>query len=416
MLSTTLMLVLCGLFAMGMSAGVIGCFTFLRKRTLIGDAVAHAVLPGVAIGYMFSGTKDPISLLIGGVVFGYIAIKSIDYIANKTKLSEDTAIALVTTVYFAFGSTLLSYIAGDGSGQQAGLKDFLFGKAATLTEQDVILFICVALIVIFFVSLFFRPFVLVSFNKEFAASKGWKVKTFETILAILTVMVITIGLQAVGVVLMSALLIAPAASARYWTDSLKKMMVLSAIFGACAGVSGALLSLVGENMPTGPWVIMVLFLFTMLTLLFAPKKGYVSIRRKVKQNERQIHEENVLKTLHQLSEEDKNSVKVTDLLQKRKIPSKKLDFALDNLIKKDFVSETEDYFELSETGKKEAIRVVRLHRLWELYLTQRMNFKEDHIHGTAETIEHLITEELEESLLKELDYPTEDPHSKQIPY
>jgi manganese/zinc/iron transport system permease protein len=417
MISSTLILVLVGLAVISSVAGVMGCYAFLRRRTLIGDAVSHAVLPGVAIGFMLSGTKDPFALLAGGLFFGYLAILSIDVIHRKSKLSEDTAIALVTTVYFALGSVLLSVVSSMENGQQAGLKNFLFGKAATLTELDVWVFAVAAVLVILAIIFFYKPFMLISFNKDFAAAQGWKTTNYETLISLLTVLVITIGLQAVGVVLMSALLIAPAASARYWTNSLPKMMVIAGVFGMLSGIGGGLLSLVGEDMPTGPWVVMILFLFTMITLLFAPKKGYFAIQKRNNSNERKINEENVLKILHQLGEIGKESVTMTEMLDKRRMETNVLLKTIKALKSDGFIKGVESKkIELTETGRVEAMRVVRLHRLWELYLTQQLKFKEDHIHGTAETIEHLITDELEEALLKELDYPDVDPHAKKIPY
>ena len=250
-ISSTLLLVLFGLLLIGGMSGIVGTYTFLRKSTLVGDAIAHGVLPGVAIGFMLSGTRATMLLLCGGG-FGYLSIRTIEYIAGNSKLSMDSAIAIVTSVFFALGSVLLSFISGQENGQQAGLQDFLFGKAATMTEGDIQLFATTSLLILIVVVLCYRPFMMLSFNEDFAASKGWKTKRYVHLLSVITVIVITIGLQAVGVVLMSALLIAPAASARYWTDNLKKMMVMAAIFGALAGIGGGLLSLMGEAMPTGP--------------------------------------------------------------------------------------------------------------------------------------------------------------------
>lgn len=416
MLSSTLILVLFGLAVISAVAGLVGCYAFLRKRTLVGDAVAHSVLPGVAVGFLLSGTKDPLFLLFGGLFFGYLAILSIDLLHRKTKLSEDSAIALVTTVYFAFGSVLLSVIANSGNGEQAGLKDFLFGKAATLTEMDIWVFLVGAFVVFLAVLVFYKPFFLLSFNKDFAAAQGWNIHVYETILSVLTVLVIAIGLQAVGVVLMSALLIAPAAAARYWTNSLTKMMVIAALFGSVSGVSGGLLSLMKQDMPTGPWVIMILFLFTFLTLLFAPEKGYLSIRQRNRNNQKKINEENIMKTFHQFNENGVRQVSESLLLDKRPMDTNQLQVTLKAILKKKWIAEDKKIFALTDLGTIEAKRVVRLHRLWELYLTQRLNFKDDHIHGTAETMEHLITNELEMELLQELDYPEKDPHQKQIPY
>jgi manganese/zinc/iron transport system permease protein len=417
-ISSTLILVLVGLLLIGGLSGLVGTYTFLRKSTLVGDAVSHSVLPGVAIGFMFSGTKDPLFLLLGGCVFGYISIRCIELIVAKSKLSMDTAIALVSSVFFALGAVFLSYISGQENGQQAGLQDFLFGKAATMTEGDVQVFFYSGIAVLVCVILFFKPFMLLSFNEDFAAAQGWKTKRYLHLLSLLTVVVITIGLQAVGVVLMSAMLIAPAASARYWTDSLKKMMVLAGVLGAIAGVGGGLLSLLGENMPTGPWVIMILFLITFVTLLISPKKGYLALQSKARENQRLMSQENLLKVLYGLHENGVENPEIKRILDTRRMDSDHLQYAIKTLVKNDWaiLEKGRKCLQLSDSGTIEAKRVVRLHRLWELYLTSKMNFKEDHIHGTAETIEHLLTEELEEALLKELGYPDLDPHDKEIPY
>lgn len=412
----TYLLILLGLAAIGGMSGVVGVFAFLGKKTLVGDAVSHSVLPGLVVGFILTGTKDPLLLLLGGAVTGFVSVLLIDYIEKYTKLSSDTAIALVTSIFFAGGSVLLSYVSNFESGNQSGLKDFLFGKAATLTQQDVSLFlICFALVVLS-ILLLFKPLKSLSFSRDFAIGQGWPVRFLEYYLAMLTAVVITLGLQAVGVVLMSAMLISPAALSRYWTNSLIKMLELAGTSGILAAIAGGLLSLVQENMPTGPWIIMVIFVFTFLTLLFAPQKGWLAIRKRNARNAHKMSYENLLKTLEQLREDGTKGVTKEQILDRRRMPIASFEKALKYLGKKNWVEIQEGQIELTQSGVVEAQRVVRLHRLWELYLTARMNFKDDHIHGTAETIEHVLTEEMEALLLKELDFPEKDPHQKNIPY
>lgn len=408
--------VILGVAIIGIVSGVVGTYSFLRKKTLIADAISHSVLPGVCVGFMFAGTKDPILLMVGALVFGWLSVWVIEYVTRTTKLSEDTAIAMVSTFFFAVGSVLLSLISKTQNAEQTGLKNFLFGKAATMTSFDIQVFVIVSIVIICIVLFFFKPFQLVSFNVEFAKSIGIKVVRIEFLLSTLTVLTVAIGIQAVGVVLMSALLIAPAAAARYWTNKLGKMILISALLGMFSGIFGVMFSTVKENMPTGPWIVFVLFLFTLLTLLFAPKKGWFSIRKRNKNNSRKIADENSLKVIYQLKEDGKQAIFVSDFLEKRKMDTTVLGKSLSRLVKNDWLKENENKFQLTEKGESEAARIVRSHRLWELYLTKRMNFKEDHIHGTAETIEHLITPEIEKELMKELNFPTSDPHNKEIPY
>ncbi len=408
--------VIMGIAIIGAVSGVVGTFSFLRKKTLIADAISHSVLPGICLGFMFAGTKDPIVLLTGALVIGWISVWLIDYLSSTTKLSADTAIALVSTLFFAIGSVLLSVISKSQNAEQTGLKNFLFGKAATMTTFDIQVFTVVSIAIFVLVILFFKAFQLVCFNHEFAKSIGVKVKRMEFLLSTLTVMTVAIGIQAVGVVLMSALLIAPAASARYWTNRLPIMIFLAALFGTFSSVIGVMLSTMKNNMPTGPWIVFSLFTFTLFTLLFAPHKGWFSIKRRNLSNHKKITEENLLKTFYQLKEEGNTAVSFRDFLEKRAVDTHSLVRDVRRMVKHGFLVEKDKTFSLTESGNKEAARVLRSHRLWELYLTNRMNFKNDHIHGTAETIEHLITPEIEQLLLKELNFPTSDPHNKEIPY
>ena len=408
--------VMLGVAIIGGVAGVVGTFSFLRKKTLIADAVSHSVLPGVCIGFMFAGTKDPILLMFGALVIGWLSVWFIDFISRVTKLSEDTAIALVSTFFFAIGSVLISIISKSQNEEQTGLKNFLFGKAATMSIFDIQVFTVVGIGIVLLVAFFYKSFQLVCFNPDFAKSIGLNVKLVEFLLSTLTVLTVAIGIQTVGVVLMSALLIAPAASARYWTDKLPIMIVLAALFGVFSGIFGVFFSTFKGNMPTGPWIVFALFLFTLFTLIFAPKKGWYSIQRKNKMNQRQIAEENILKIIYQLKESGKNSVSFIDFLEKRSMDTRLLEKTIKNLINKKLLHRSEMLISLTKHGEVEAARIVRSHRLWELYLTKRMNFKEDHIHGAAETMEHLITPEIEKELLNELDFPKSDPHNKEIPY
>lgn len=408
--------VILGVAVIGFIAGVIGVFSFLRKKTLVADAISHAVLPGVCVGFIFAGTKDPLILMLAAVFVGWLSVWMIDIIVRTTKLTEDSAIAIVSIFFFAIGSVLLSYISKSQNAEQTGLKNFLFGNAATMTELDVNVFVVVALFLLAIVILFFKQFKLFCFDEAFSKVIGIPVKSIEFLLSTLTVLTVAIGIQAVGVVLMSALLIAPAAASRYWTNKLYLMVVLSGVFGMFSGVFGVVISTLKDGMPTGPWIVTVLFLFTISTLLFAPKKGWFSIRKLNQMNKYKILEENTLKVLYQYLEVGKKQVNSMALLEKRPVDTTELEKVLARLSKKGFIVQNNNGFELTQTGESESMRIVRSHRLWELYLTKRMKFKDDHIHGSAETIEHLITPEIEVELLKELGYPTEDPHNKTIPY
>lgn len=412
----TVQVVVIGTVLIAACSAMVGTYTYLRKRTLVGDAVAHAIFPGICLGFMLSGSKNPLFLLVGAIVVGWIALLLMDTLVAKTKLKTDTALAYILTFFFGIGSVLMSYIQKSGNASQSGLHDFLFGKAANMVLNDLYVFGITSLILFVLVILFFKQFKLISFNPEFAASIGLNVKGYNFLLTTMTVVAVSIGIQAVGVVLMSALLITPATTARLWTHKLNKLMLLAGLFGALAGILGAYVSFVSSNMPTGPWFVVFLTAFAVLSIFFAPKTGLVSQYKLQINNKRKINQENILKVTFQLKENGFKEISREDYVKRRGFVTRNLELGITRLKRKGLLQETDNRIFLTDTGEVEAKRVLRLHRLWELYLTKRMNFKEDHIHGGAETIEHIITPELEKELLKELDYPTMDPHKSKIPY
>jgi manganese/zinc/iron transport system permease protein len=236
---------------------------------------------------------------------------------------------------------------------------------------------------------------------------------------LVTVLAIAIGIQSVGVVLMAALLITPAAAARAWTSSLKIMLILAALIGGISGLSGSLISYLSPAMPTGPWIVMTLSIITLLSLFFAPKRGALSRLLKQRRHSEKILNENLLKVFYKLSVEGKleqAGLSVDELQAERAINKSDFAAAIRRLKRKNWLLAEGEKLKLSSIGLVEAKRVVRLHRLWEMYLSQRLNLKEDHIHPNAESMEHIISPELEALLLKELDFPTQDPHNSPIPY
>jgi len=413
-------LVALGSILLGASAAVVGCFTFLRKRALVGDAIAHAVLPGVCLGFIVSGTKNPWILLTGAVISGWLSLLVMDFMTNRSKLKTDTAIGAVLSVFFGLGILLLTAIQHSGAANQAGLDSFLFGKAASMNRQDIITFSSVALLLLVLVLAFFKEFKLVSFDPAFAQTIGLPVRALEFILSTITVLSVATGIQAVGVVLMAALLITPAAAARFWTEKIQTMIILAAVFGMVSGFFGSFISYVAPSMPTGPWIVMLLSAIAVTSVLFAPQRGILARSRLQRENSQKMLIENLLKTFYSLGEHRGvfgEAISVTALRQKRAFQTGALQRGLRSLRRQHWIENTgTDSFRLTPAGLEESKRVVRLHRLWELYLSERMNMAADHVHNTAEAIEHILTPEVEKALLEELDHPVQDPHQSHIPY
>ncbi len=401
------------------SSALVGSFTFLNKKSLVGDAIAHAVLPGICLGFLLAGTKNPLALILGAFVTGWISLILIEVITTKTRIKEDAAIGLVLSVFFGIGILMLTVIQKSGNASQSGLDHFLFGKAASLVGNDLLAFSIVAVIMLVMVFALFKEFSLLAFDKDYAISIGLPVRRIELVLTSLIVMAVVIGIQAVGVVLMAAILITPAAAARYWTNNIKIMFLLASIFGAISGLSGAFISYTAPSMPTGPWIVIVISFIAFFSFFFAPARGIISRMFRQRKIRRTINDENVLKILYQLGEENKNFFihrNADELIRRRRYEPAVLNSILHRLRRQGYLSQTGRLWCLTEEGKNRAQRVVKNHRLWELYLTTYMHIAPDHVHDDAETIEHLLTPELEQQLDQQLGYPKVDPHKSEIPY
>lgn len=401
------------------SSALVGTFTFLRKKALVGDAVAHAVLPGICLAFLLSGTKNPLFLIIGAFVTGWLSLYLIDKVTLASKIKEDTAIALTLSVFFGVGILMLTHIQHQGNASQAGLDSFLFGKAAALVGSDLVTFSIVAVILMVTVGLFFKELKLIAFDMNYAKSLGLPVKTIDLLLTTLTVMAVVTGIQAVGVILMSAMLITPAAAARFWTHHVKTMCVIAALLGAFSGLTGAYVSYVAPAMPTGPWIVMIISAIALLSFFFAPGKGILSKAISQRKLQHLIMDENLLKALFHLGEVDNDPYKgrtTMEIIERRHFPKSRLMDSLARLQREGFLTRRNGEWAFTEAGRIKGQRVVKLHRLWELYLSKYMKIAPDHVHEDAETIEHIITPEIEAKLEYMLDYPEVDPHEERIPY
>ena len=251
-------IVFIGTALIGICAALVGTFTFLQKKSLIGDAISHSILPGIVLAYMVSGQRTTWILMLGAFGAGWLATQQISWLQRKTKLKSDAIVAATLSIFFAFGLALLSYIQGRPDDGQAGLSDFLFGKIAALDLQDLYLFLGVSIVIITTVFLRYRVMFSFAFNKEFMISKGFSLRWNDFILNSMTILVVAMGVQAVGVVLMSALLIIPVLSARMLTYRLSRILTFAVLFGTFSSLLGSYISILGKNIPTGPCIIMVL--------------------------------------------------------------------------------------------------------------------------------------------------------------
>jgi manganese/zinc/iron transport system permease protein len=268
--------ILLGTMLLGLSSGVIGSFAYLRKQSLMGDALSHAALPGVCIAFMLTGTKSIFFFLIGAIVSGVIATFMIGYITRNSRIKQDSALGIILTVFFGFGIVLLTQIQHSDSGNQSGLDKFLFGQAASMVQSDVYTMTVISVILVALSILFFKEFKLLSFDPGFAKGIGLPILMLDQFIMLLIVTAVVVGIQAVGVVLMAALLITPAVAARYWTEKLHIMVVLSGLFGALSGFAGTMISTMANNLPTGPLIVLSATTIFVISVIFAPRRGVIA--------------------------------------------------------------------------------------------------------------------------------------------
>ncbi|PQJ31619.1 zinc transporter [Nonlabens arenilitoris] len=284
----TLRTITLGTAVLGAICGMLGSFAVLRKQSLLGDAISHAALPGIAIAFLITGAKDSNVLLLGALVSGLIGVFWIRGITTKTHLKTDTALGLILSLFFGFGMLLLTYIQKQPNANQAGLDKYLFGQAATLVESDVLLMVIVTGISLLVMLLFWKEFKLLLFDKNYAMTLGFNTRFIDGLISFFIVLAIVIGLQTVGVVLMSAMLLAPAAAARQWTNRLSTMVMLAAIFGAFSGVFGTAISASQNNLSTGPVIVLVAAIFVIVSFLFSPERGIIFKQIRLIKNRRDL--------------------------------------------------------------------------------------------------------------------------------
>ena len=297
----TLRTVALGAAMLGIVSGALGTYAVLRRQSLLGDAISHAALPGIALAFLLTGSKAPLLLVLGAAVAGWLATLFMMQIVEQSRISYDTALGLVLSVFFGAGLVLLTFLQRRPDAAQAGLETYLFGQAAALLERDVVTMSVLGLLVLAAVMVFWKQFKLLSFDREFGATLGLPMRAMDLTMTFLLVLSIVIGLQMVGVVLMSAILIAPAAAARQWTDRLGWMMALASGFGAVAGVSGALLSSSVSHLPTGPTIVLCAGVLVIVSLLLAPNRGLVWNGIRAWRNRRRLQLGGVLSNLYALA-------------------------------------------------------------------------------------------------------------------
>lgn len=416
-----------GTLFMCVASSLMGVLLFLKKKTLLSESLSHATYPGVVIGVTFLGLLLPghdawsfVFILIGAFVSSFIALKMIGLLQEKQKMSPDAALCFVLALFFGIGVVATSFMQTVLPSMQKQIQMLLFGQAATMTDTHIVLYGSLAVLVGLVLTLLFHPMQAFSFDRDFSESVGIKVRVLEKIFFWLLLISLILGIRSVGVVLMSGMVIAPAVTARQFTNHLHKMFFLSSFFGAVSGLLGNILSVEGTllisteterlTLPTGPMIVLVGSFFAFFALCFAPERGWVFRKIRVGSFHFRCLEENIMKGMWKKGAFSKQSLKTLF-----GISSLTLFFVLRRLLRHGWIFKKEGLFHLTGDGMRKATTIVRLHRLWELYLADTLKLHLEKVHKTAEEMEHILTPDIEERLIKLLSNPTKDPHHQPIP-
>jgi len=421
--------VILGSILMGVSCGLIGSYVVTRRLSLFGDTLSHALLPGVAVGFVWSGSKDNLSLLIGAMFAGFLGVSCLSILRKIYRIQGDSSLGIVLSAFYAVGICMLTRIQKLGFSQQSGLESFMFGQVSAISSDDLYLLLITLVIIGSFVFLNYRQLLASGFDPQFSQSIGIPTEFLQYMLWVLISFCIISSLQLVGVILVSAMLVIPAATASLLSKRMNSYLLLSCCIGAGAGFGGAFLSFLGNNLPTGPLIVLVSASFFLLVLLFRPEKGLFLLWLKSRSENSRIAIENTLKAAYQIIEKKdfrESEISFFEMMQKRGLSSPELTEEVSSLkhaglatichlAKTEKTIPLQNIIILTPRGWEYACRIVRNHRLWELYLTNEAQYAPDHVHEDAEKIEHIIGEKTVRKLERLLKNPKKDPHGKLIP-
>jgi len=391
-----------GCMLMCFASALVGVVVFLRKRSLLGETLSHASFPGVVIGVFvsvpFSDELYSFAILCGAFLFAFLGFKTLNFLETKVRVKTDSALCFVLASFFGLGILIASRLQQSYPVWYKQALTFLYGQAATMTNTHILIYGCLSLVIVGFILYFYRYLEAVNFDPVFSETLGILSKRLDETMFFLIVLAIVIGIRSVGVVLMAGMLIGPAIAARPLASRLSYHFVLAGLFGVAAGFLGNYLSVVIPqgvySLPTGPMILMASSFFCFLSLLLAPRSGLITRFLRMRRFSFRCSLENALKSLW------KGEKKMFPLLIRWQLKQRKW---MDRQGK------------LTPPGKAAAENIIRLHRLWEVYLVDYMGQKVEKVHRTAEELEHLLSPELEKELTELLHNPRHDPHHQPIP-
>lgn len=402
---------------LGLASGLIGSFLLLRKRSLMGDALSHACLPGIGLMFLFLVAfglegKSLFGLLAGATITGITGVMLVLAIRETTRIKDDAAMGIVLSVFFGIGVAVLGVVQNVPGASAAGLEYFIYGKTASMVMRDFTLIAGVAVAVAVMSILLLKEFTVLCFDEGFASAQGWPVRWLDVVMLALVTAVTVVGLQAVGLILIIAFLITPAAAARFWTDDLKHMLLLSGVIGAISGWLGASISALLPKLPAGAVIVLVAAAIFMFSMIFGSARGVLLRYWQYRRLRRKVGRQHLLRAIFEILEAHKSAgradppnvpVAWETLLEHRSWTPNQLRQLIRRARREDHIeSDDGQYVHLSESGYGEAARNTRNHRLWEMYLMQYADIAPNHVDRDADRVEHVLGADMVRQLEQEL--------------
>ncbi len=424
-----------GSMFMCLAAGLTGVIVFLRRQSLVGETLSHAAYPGVILGVLLLSLWEsicsfcvsaPLWMMLGGLATILLAAAALPLL-RSLKVPADAALCFTLSAFFGVGVLLASFVQFSQSGLYRQVEAYLYGQAATMGDFHILLYGVLSLITMLGIALFYKELLATTFDRDFSKSAGLSVRLIDLFTLFWLALAVAIGIRSVGVVLMSAMLIAPAAAARQYTQKLGTMFALAGLFGLLSGLVGNYLSvslgvwlkaqasdIARLSLPTGPMIILVASGICALSLLFAPERGLLWRVVRIYHFRQRCAEENLLKALWRHG--PYRAASIDEIAFRLGFSKFKTTRLLHHLKRNGWItSEPSGRYLLTSDGVHRAAKIVRLHRLWEVYLADYLGVGAERVHHSAEEMEHILTPELEKELTLLLKDPKRDPHSQPIP-
>ncbi len=402
---------------LGMASGWIGTFLLLRKRALMGDALSHACLPGIGIAFLImvalgGSGKALAGLLAGASISGLLGVGAILIIRRTTTIKDDAAMGIILSVFFGLGIVILGMVQELPGASAAGLESFIYGKTASMVQQDFNLLVALSVLSGIACILLTKEFTLLCFDEAYGRAMGWPIGKLDMLMLTLVAAVTVVGLQAVGLILIIAFLIIPAAAARFWTENLVRMLLLAGGIGALSGWLGSSISALAPRLPAGAIIVLVTAFIFILSMLFGIRRGVLPRAVAALRLKRKIGRQHLLRAIYELQERASvadgsakfnSRITFASLCQHRHWTHKAVHRLIRKAKKEDHIEHFDGaHLQLSESGYGEASRITRNHRLWERFLIEHADIAASHVDRDADSVEHILSPDMVRELEQQL--------------